>query len=38
MVFVGWRSYHVGYNDAMEDVKATGRIPELGEVSDGRED
>ena len=37
VIFIAWRSYHVGYNAAMEDVKATGRIPELGEVGDGRE-
>jgi len=38
VIVIAWRSYHVGYNAAIEDVKATGRIPELEEDGDGRED
>jgi hypothetical protein len=35
VIVIAWRSYYVGYNDAIKDVKATGRFPELEEDGDG---
>jgi hypothetical protein len=32
VIFVADHFYHIGYSDAIEDVKKTGRIPELEDI------